>query len=131
MFPTKVRHPHASPFDVDFVETQGNATIFLLLISTFWGYVLTSMVCGNSGKIVSFCLGIVINPQLLIGKSREEIVKHYFLAVFSYGEILEFLKCYHNVNITLRQLNRILRKNSLYRCHMKTSLNAVIMKIKE
>ena len=89
------------------------------------------MVCGNSGKIVSFCLGMMINSQLLIGKSGEEIVKHYFLAGFSFGEILEFLKCYHNVNITLRQLNRILRKNSLYRRHMKTSLNAVIMKIKE
>ena len=74
---------------------------------------------------------MVVDPQLLQGKPREEIVKHYFLAGLSYQEILEFLKSYHGVHITLRQLNRILRKDSLFRRHKKTPLNVVIEKIKK
>lgn len=60
-----------------------------------------------------------------MGLQKNDIIKNYFHAGYSYNEILELLLCHHNINLSLRQLNRILRKESLYRRHNKVPDNIV------
>ena len=67
-----------------------------------------------------------MNPQHLQSDNHGEIVRTYFQAGLSYNEILEFLRSYHNINITVRQLHRILRKEALFRRKHKSSINDVI-----
>ena len=67
-----------------------------------------------------------MNPQNLQSDNHGEIVRTYFQAGLSYNEILEFLRSYHNINITVRQLHRILRKEALFRRKHKSSINDVI-----
>ena len=55
-----------------------------------------------------------------------EQIKSYFLAGFSYTEILTFLGVCHGVNISKRHLNRLLRKLGLFRRHNKSSINSVL-----
>ena len=62
-------------------------------------------------------------------KTRNEIIRDYFLNGLSYDEILSLLSSIHNVKITLRQLNRILRLLNLYRRHGKSPLNVVIKEV--
>ena len=61
--------------------------------------------------------------------SREEIITHYFHSGLSYTEIISFLFVYHGIQITLRQLNRILRKLGLFRRKFKASITSVISAI--
>ena len=59
--------------------------------------------------------------------SREEIITYYLYSGLSYIEIISFLFVYHG--ITLRQLNRILRKLGLSRRKFKASITSVISAI--
>ena len=61
--------------------------------------------------------------------SREKIITHYFHCGLSYTEIISFLFVYHGIQITLRQLNRILRKLGLFRRKFKASITSVISAI--
>ena len=61
--------------------------------------------------------------------SREEIITHYFRSRLSYTEIISFLLVYYGIQITLRQLNRILRKLGLFRRKFQASIKRVISTI--
>ena len=61
--------------------------------------------------------------------SREEIITHYFHCGLSYTEIISFLFVYHGIQITLRQLNGILRELGLFRRRFKASIACVISAI--
>ena len=69
------------------------------------------------------------NPSEYIGKPKDDILKHYFLSGLAYTEILLFLSKYHGINIGLRQLNRLLRKQGLYRRHNKAPINEVVTEL--
>ena len=51
----------------------------------------------------------------LEGYSREELVVYYFNCGYGYQEIIASLSSLHQIQISLRHLNRILRKLGLYR----------------
>ena len=74
----------------------------------------------------SKCYGIN-DPISMENSSREEIITHYFHSGLSYTEIISFLFVYHG--ITLRQLNRILRKLGLCRRKFKASITSAISAI--
>ena len=58
-----------------------------------------------------------------------------FLAGFPYKDILQFLLTYHNIELTMRHLHRILRKQKLFRKNKIVSsreiLNSVAEELKE
>ena len=76
----------------------------------------------------SKCYGIN-DPINMENSSREKIITHYFHCGLSYTEIISFLFVYHGIQITLRQLNRILRKLGLFRRKFKASITSVISAI--
>lgn len=67
------------------------------------------------------------NPLQYVGRPKSDIIKNYFLSGCTYNEILHFLSKYHGIKIGLRQLNRLLREQELYRRRNKTPVNDVIM----
>ena len=78
------------------------------------------------------CLGLPISDLTVLQSSDPmEIVSHYFHAGFSYKEILLFLLVYHSIEITLRQLHRILRKLGLLRRKHKTNINDIVSKVQK
>ena len=46
---------------------------------------------------------------------RNDLIKHYFSLGFNYSEILAFLISFHGIQLSLRQLRRILRREGLRR----------------
>ena len=46
---------------------------------------------------------------------RNDIIDHYFSLGLAYSEILAFLLCFHGMEISLRQLHRVLRRQGLRR----------------
>ena len=46
---------------------------------------------------------------------RNDIINHYFSLGLAYSEILAFLMCFHGIEISLRQLKRVLRRQGLRR----------------
>ena len=57
----------------------------------------------------------VIDPSSLSDLPKESLICSYFLAGFLYKDILQFLLAYHNIELTMRHLHRILRKQKLFR----------------
>ena len=47
--------------------------------------------------------------------TREDLIKHYFLSGYSYEEIRNTLESVHDIQLSIRQINRILRTLGLYR----------------
>lgn len=60
---------------------------------------------------------------------RNDIINHYFSLDLAYSEILAFLLCFHGIEISLRQLKRVLRRQGLHRrkdhSDIKEILNAI------
>ena len=56
-----------------------------------------------------------IDPSSLSGLPKESLICSYFLTDFPYKDILQFLLTYHNIELTIRHLQRILRKLKLFR----------------
>ena len=78
------------------------------------------------------CLGLPISDLTVPQSSdRKEIVSHYFHTGFSYNEILLFLFVYHGIEITLRQLHRILRKLGLFRRKHKANINDIVSEVQK
>ena len=78
------------------------------------------------------CLGLPISDLTVLQSSdRKEIVSYYFYAGFSYNEILLFLLVYHGIEITLRQLHRILRKLGLFRRKHKANINDIVSEVQK
>lgn len=69
-----------------------------------------------------------IDPQLQ-RMTRNDLIAKYFSDGYAYVEILQFLVSYHQISMSLRHLNRILRSLGLFRRHNKSSLNEVILTI--
>jgi len=46
---------------------------------------------------------------------RNDIINHYFSLGLAFSEILAFLLCFHVIEISLRQLKRVLRRQGLHR----------------
>ena len=76
-----------------------------------------------------------IDPSSLIGSPKESLICSYFLAGFPYKDILQFLLTYHNIELTMRHLHRILRKQKLFRKNKivlsREILNSVAEELKE
>ena len=78
------------------------------------------------------CLGLPISDLTVLQSSDpKEIVSHCFHAGFSYKEILLFLLVYYGIEITLRQLHRILRKFGLLRRKHKTNINDIVSEVQK
>ena len=66
-------------------------------------------------------LSSIVLPPLYIGNSlpstfqRNDIINHFFSLGLAYSEILAFLLCFPGIEIILRQLNRVLRRQGLRR----------------
>ena len=86
----------------------------------------TLLICLFNINFFSKCYGIT-DPISMENSRREEIITHYFHSGLSYTEIISFLFVYHG--ITLRQLNRILRKLGLSRRKFKALITSVISAI--
>ena len=73
-----------------------------------------------------------IDPSSLSSLPKES---SYFWAGFPYKDILQFLLTYHNIELTMRHLHRILRKQKLFRKNETVSsreiLNSVAEELKE
>ena len=72
----------------------------------------------------------MLNLAELNHLSRLELVQWYFLKGFSYKEIIMFLSNQHGIDISLRQLHRLLHQQNLYRRHHKDTVNVVLEAIK-
>ena len=74
----------------------------------------------------------VIDPSSLSSLHKES---SYFWAGFSYKDILQFLLTYHNIELTMRHLHRIFRKQKLFPKNKNVSwreiLNSVAQELKE
>ena len=57
---------------------------------------------------------------------RDDVIKIYFHLGFSYADILTFLALYHDVDLRLRQLSRILRRLGLRRRKFKDNIHTVV-----
>ena len=62
--------------------------------------------------------------------SRLDLVQWYFLKGFSYKVITMFLSNQHGIDISLRQLHRLLHHQNLYRTYHKDTVNIVSEAIK-
>ena len=89
---------------------------------------VTLLMCLFNINVLPKCYGI--NDQINMEKSsREEIITHYFHRGLSNPKIISFLFVYHGIQVTLRQLNCILRKLGLTRRKFKVSITSVITAI--
>jgi len=68
-----------------------------------------------------------IDPEELMNESRDNIIIAYFSAGLPYIEILHFLNLYHGIQLSTRQLNRILRRLGLYRRGNRSNINDVML----
>ena len=85
----------------------------------------TLLMCLFNINYFSKCYDIN-DPINMENSSREEIITHYFHSGLSYTEMTSFLFVYHGIQITLRRLNRILRKLGLFCRKFKASITSVI-----
>ena len=59
-------------------------------------------------------------------RERDEFIKNHFLLGFSYNEIIALLEIKQGIDISIRQLHRILRKYNLFRRKSKSSVDSFI-----
>jgi len=59
--------------------------------------------------------------------TADDLVKHYFELGYSYKEISASLSTVHNVQLSIRQINRILRRFGLYRRHNHASPESILL----
>ena len=68
----------------------------------------------------------VYNPVSEVSVGDKNLIEVYFRQGYKYNEVLHMLSTYHDVNISIRQLHRILRKQGLYRKGKLSDLNQII-----
>ena len=81
-----------------------------------------------------FCCAVAVLDSYLalegleanVANDRDSIIENYFNAGYKYCEILAFLLLYHGINISLRQLKRILNTKGLRRRKHPSDLLDVI-----
>ena len=64
------------------------------------------------------------------GYCKDSIIKEYFLAGFSYTEILAFISMYHGNELLLRQLHRNLRRLGMFRRKNSDDINTITVGVK-
>ena len=64
------------------------------------------------------------------GYCKDSIIKEYFLAGFSYTEILAFFSMYHGIELSLRQLHRNVRCLGMFRRKNSDDINTIIIAVK-
>ena len=62
------------------------------------------------------------------GYCKDSIIKEYFLAGFSYREIL--FSMYHGIELSLRQFHRNLRRLGMFRRKNSDDINTIIVGVK-
>ena len=62
---------------------------------------------------------------------REELIRKYFADGYSYFDIIATLNSRHSIQISLRQLKRLLKRYGLFRRKLKTPINTLLEVIKE
>ena len=92
-------------------------------------YIVRTSRC-SSLLIFATLFSQMLNLAELNCLSRLELVEWYFLKGFSYKEIIMFVSNQHGIDISLRQLHRLLRQQNLYRRHHKDTVNIVLEAIK-
>ena len=65
--------------------------------------------------ITAICVLFLVKLRWPKNKSLYDIINHYFSLGLAYSEILAFLLCFHGIEISLRQLKRVLRRQGLRR----------------
>ena len=78
-----------------------------------------------------FCCTVAVLDSYLalegnVANDRDSIIENYFNAGYKYCEILAYLILYHGINISLRQLKRILNTKGLRRRKHPSDLGDVI-----
>ena len=68
----------------------------------------------------------VLTPTGTLSPSRNYLVKEYFRRGYKYKEILHVLLLLHGIQLSVRQLHRILRKHNLLRRNYSSPFNSVI-----
>lgn len=72
-----------------------------------------------------------MDPLNLLNAQRNDIIVTYFTSGMPYAEIVHFLRLYHGYNLSIRQLNRILRNLGLHRRGNRSSINDVLLFVQE
>ena len=72
----------------------------------------------------------MLNLVKLNHLSRLDLVQWYFLKGFSYKVITMFLSNQHGIDISLRQLHRLLHQQNFHRIYHKDTVNVVLEPIK-
>ena len=67
-----------------------------------------------------------IGNRLIGIVERTNLIKHYFSLGLQYSEILAFLLSFHGIQLSLRQLRRILRREGLRRRKGQSDIEQVI-----
>jgi len=62
---------------------------------------------------------------------RNDIINHYFSFGLAYSGILAFLLCFHGIEISLRQLKRVLRRQGLRRRKDHSGIREILNAIED
>ena len=76
--------------------------------------------------LVLFIIAVYVQLCKCNSKTLNDLIKHYFQQGYYYSEILHTLFTLHGVVISLRQLQRILRRREFYRKGNSSNANDVI-----
>eukprot|EP00112_Aurelia_sp_Birch-Aquarium-sp1_P023636 Seg7107.2 transcript_id=Seg7107.2/GoldUCD/mRNA.D3Y31 product="hypothetical protein" protein_id=Seg7107.2/GoldUCD/D3Y31 len=82
--------------------------------------------------IIIPCVSCIFTPLTVEIEGRDQIITWYFRNGFGYMEILSLLANYHNINMSLRTLHRILRQLNLgrkMRIH-RCPINRILIEIR-
>lgn len=77
-------------------------------------------------QLSSAVLPSYISNRLIGIVERTDLIKHYFSLGLQYSEILAFLLSFHGIQLSLRQLRRILRREGLRRRNDHSDIEQVI-----
>ena len=77
-------------------------------------------------QVSSAVLPSYIGNRLIGIVERTDLIKHYFSLGLQYSEILAFLLSFHEIQLSLRQLRRILRREGLRRRKDHSDIEQVI-----
>ena len=77
-------------------------------------------------QVSSAVLPSYIGNRLIGIVERTDLIKHYFSLGLQYSEILAFLLSFHGIQLSLRQLRRILRREGLRRRKDHSDIEQVI-----
>lgn len=66
-----------------------------------------------------------------IGNSKRDIITHFFRCGYQYKDILELLRRYHDISISMRTLHRLLKEYGLKRKCADVSTSTILDKVRQ